>query len=111
MPLYCKIVTEAHSMLWLFWWISIIPFLSLCLVVWNLGLLWELKQESKKKDSTTKKQLQERKRILTKGIAYASYFAEYVSVIFLAGLFGKKAFWNNILWLRIYLVGFATSHS
>ncbi|OCR06973.1 hypothetical protein BA184_08115 [Helicobacter pullorum] len=72
LPFYCEIASEARSILWSFWWIPIIPFLSLCLVVWNLGLLWELKQESKKKDSTPKEQLQERKKILIKGIIYAS---------------------------------------
>ena len=73
---YCEIASKANDIMWIVagatFIIPIIPFLSLCLVVWNLGLLWELKQESKKKDSTPKEQLPERKKILIKGIIYAS---------------------------------------
>lgn len=96
LPFYCEIAAEARSMLWIFWFVPIAPLLSLYLVVWNLGLLWELKQESKKKDSTLKKQLQEEKRILIKRYRLCLYFTKYVSVIFLAGFFGKKVFWSNI---------------
>ncbi|WP_158659437.1 hypothetical protein [Helicobacter trogontum] len=47
LPLYCKIAAEARSMLWIFWFIPIAPLLSLCLVVWNLGLPWELNKNLK----------------------------------------------------------------
>ncbi|TLD79766.1 hypothetical protein [Helicobacter trogontum] len=76
LPFYCEIASKANDIMWIVVGVTfifpIIPFLSLCLVVWNLNLLWELKQEFKKKDSTLKKQLQERKRNLIKRIAYAS---------------------------------------
>lgn len=92
LPFYCDIAAEARSVLWLFWWIPIIPFLSLCLVVRNLGLLLELTQETKKKDFTTKEQSKERKRILTKGIVYASILPSMYLSFFLQNFLIKRLF-------------------
>lgn len=78
---YCEIAAEARSMLWSFWFVPIAPLLSLCLIVWNLSL--PLKSNYKKEN-------------LDKRYRLCLYFAEYVSVIFLAGFFGKKVFWSNI---------------
>lgn len=89
---YCEIAAEARSMLWSFWFVPIAPLLSLYLVVWNLGLLWELKQESKKKDSTPKEQLQEEKRILIKSIAYASILPSMYLSFFLQDFLVKRLF-------------------
>ena len=89
---YCEIAAEARSMLWIFWFVPIAPLLSLYLVVWNLGLLWELKQESKKKDSTPKEQLQEEKRSLIKSIAYASILSSMYLSFFLQDFLVKRFF-------------------
>lgn len=104
----CEIASEARSILWLFWWIPVIPFLSLCLAVWNLGLLWELKQESKNNPSALKEQLQERKRILIKGIAYASilpiaYLWFLLQVILVEKFFGVMYSWLGFACLYLVL--------
>ena len=109
LPLYCEIASEARSILWSFWWIPIIPFLSLCLVVWNLGLLWELKQESENNPSNPKEQLQERKRILKKGIVYASilpsmYLSFFLQDFLIQKLFGVTYYGLGFILLDLLLV-------